>query len=112
MGDRSLIRNREYNRRRTQGEGQFRHYENHRTNIPPMDESVEQKVQHYRLWHKETVMIIDYPPENQLNDENEFEDYPIEIKDYHHVYRGWKYLCELCQESNHHSHIVKNKPLK
>jgi hypothetical protein len=55
-------------------------------------------------------MTIDYPPEDQPDSEEEFEDYSIEIKDYHHIYRGWKYPCELCQESNHHLHIVKNKP--
>src|ERR1044072_3982062 len=57
-------------------------------------------------------MIIDYLPEDQPDSEDEYEDYPIEIKDYQHVYRGWKYPYELCQESNHHSHIVKNKPVK
>ena len=65
---------------------QSRHYENHRTNIPPVDKPVEPKIQHYRLWYKDTVMTIDYPPEDQPNSENEFEDYPIEIKDYHYIY--------------------------
>ena len=93
-------------------EGQPRHYENHRTNTPPVDRPIEPKIQHYRLWHKDTVMTIDYPPEDQPDSGDEFEDYLIEIKDYQHVYRGWKYLCELCQELNHHSHIVKNKSNK
>ena len=43
-GDRSLIRNREYNRRRSQMEGQPRHYENHRINTPPVDRPVEPKI--------------------------------------------------------------------
>ena len=93
-------------------EGHPRHYENHRTNTPPVDRPVEPKIMHYKLWHKDTVITVDYPPEDQPDSEDEFEDYPIEIKDYQHVYRGWKYPCELCQESNHHSHIVKNKPNK
>ena len=50
--------------------------------------------------------------EGQPNSEDELEDHSIEIKDYHHIYRGWKYPCELCQESDHHSHIVKNKLMK
>ena len=54
-------------------------------------------------------MTIDYLPEDQSNSEDEFEDYPIEIKDYNHVYRGWQYPYKLYQESNHYSHIVKNK---
>ena len=57
-------------------------------------------------------MIIDYLPEDQSDSKDEFVDYPIEIKDYHHMYRGWQYPCELCNEENHHSHIVKNKPNK
>ena len=91
-------------------EGHPRHYKNHRTNTPPVDRPVEPKIQHYRLWHKDTVMTIDYLPEDQSNSEDEFEDYPIEIKDYNHVYRGWQYPYKLYQESNHYSHIVKNKP--
>src|ERR1044072_1785377 len=103
------MKNREYNRRRSQMEGQPRHYENHRTNTPPVDRPIEPKIQHYRLWHNNTVMTIDYTSEDQPDSEDEFEDYSIEIKDYQHVYRGWKYPCKLCQELNHHSHIVKNK---
>ena len=47
--------------------------------------------------------------EPQQIDEEEFIDYPIEIKDYKHVYRGWNYPCELCNQEDHHLHIVKNK---
>jgi len=53
------------------------------------------------------TLIIGEPQIADSNDEKEW--YPIEIKDYHHVYRGWNWPCELCGESNHHSHIVKNK---
>src|ERR1044071_7171641 len=48
-GDRSSMRNRTYNNRRSQMEGHPRHFENHRTNIPPVDKPVEPKVMHYRL---------------------------------------------------------------
>jgi len=84
MGDRSSMRNREYNRRRSQMEGQPRHYENHQTNTPPVNKPIEPRIQHYRLWYEDMEEIT----EGQLNSEDELEDYPIEIKDYRHVYRG------------------------
>jgi hypothetical protein len=33
--------------------------------------------------------------DKQQSDNEEFIDYPIEIKDYNHIYRRWNYPCEL-----------------
>ena len=52
-----------------------------------MDRPVEPRVQHYRLWYEDMKEIT----EGQPNSENELEDHPIEIKDYRHIYREWKY---------------------
>src|ERR1044071_5393882 len=78
IGDRSLMKNREYNRKRSQMEGQPRYYENHRTNTSPIDRLIEPRVQHYRLWYENMEGIT----KGQPNSENELEDHPIEIKDY------------------------------
>src|ERR1044072_8458185 len=43
-GDRSSMKNRTYNRRRSQMEGHPRHYDNHATNIPSVDTPVELKI--------------------------------------------------------------------
>ena len=51
------------------------------------------------------------PQEIQISDE-EFIDYLIEIQDYNHVYRRWNYPCELCNQKDHHSHIIKKKSKK
>ena len=115
------MRNREINERITQQETKVRRYDNHRTNIPPVEISnIPEKTRtptltyHYHLWHNGQKLIIPKKGTQvkQQSDNEEYIDYPIEIKDYNHVYRGWNYPYELCNQEDYHSHIIKNKPKK
>ena len=91
------MRNREFNERVTQQDTKLRRYDNHRTNIPPVDKPITPErvrtpspVYHYHLWHNGQELVIpkgETQDEQQSSDE-EFIDYPIEIKDYNHVYQG------------------------
>ena len=85
------MRNREFNERATQQETKLRRYDNHRTNIPPVDRPIilEQvrtlsPVQHYHLWHNGQELVIPKrgTQAEQQSDDEEFIDYPIEIKNY------------------------------
>ena len=64
-------------------------------------------------WFLNEIKFVGHKVNRQgIQPDEEFIDYPIEIKDYNHVYRRWNYPCELCNQEDHHSHIVKNKPKK
>jgi len=91
------MRNMEFNERVNQRDTKLRRYDNHRTNIPLVDRPITPRpnrtlsqVQYYFLWHNDQTMTIpmEEPQETQLVSDEDFIDYPIEIKDYHHVYRG------------------------
>ena len=71
-------------------------------------------VYYYHLWHngQEVVIPKEGTQDEQQSEDEEFIDYPIEVKDYNHIYREWNYPYELCNQEDHHSHIVKNKPKK
>ena len=54
------MKNREFNERTTQQETKLRRYNNHRTNIPPVDRPIKTPslVQHYYLWHNGQEMVM------------------------------------------------------
>jgi hypothetical protein len=96
------MKNKEYNQKACQQETTNRFYENYRVIKPVVSlrilssgpsKCTKTFTSHYNLWYQKEKEIVPEPePEPQG-----YEDYPIEIKDYNYVYRGWNYPYELCQ---------------